>query len=162
MLTIYTSESKAKELSTLEIAPDIETRFNLRSVDLDNMFYDENSVKILKCIEGMTSRLENGYMIGKFGSVHLSNISTGGKGLLLAVNYKDEFMINIDELGYNCIYLLFELTKQLDIQVVSTRVLYHMLPEFRAKVNNVMAEGSKISKEMEKMVWDCSEIMSFT
>lgn len=84
------------------------------------------------------------------------------KGLLLAGNYKDEFMINIDKLGYDCSHLLFELAKQLDIQVVSTRVLYHMLPEFRAKVNNVIVEGSKISKEMEKMLWECFEVRSFT
>lgn len=45
MLTIYTSEGKAKEFSTLDIASDIEARFNLRTVDLDNMFYDENLLK---------------------------------------------------------------------------------------------------------------------
>lgn len=149
MLKIYTSKDIAQQQSELDIIPDIETRFNLIFTDPNNMFKDPISKRILTEIEGMTQRYDNGIIIGKFGAVSISNISEGGKGLLLATNFYDEFVVNIDPLGYNCIYLLFDISKELDIEVISTRILYHMKPEFKAIVNGIKLEGMDISFEME-------------
>lgn len=149
MLKIYTSKEIAKQQSKLDIVPDIEVRFNLVFVDANNMFKDAISERILTEIEGMTQRYDNGTIVGKFGAVPISNISEGGKGLLLATTFNNEFIINIDSLGYNCIYLLFDISEELNIEVISTRVLYHMKPEFKAIVNGVECEGMNISFEME-------------
>lgn len=149
MLKIYTSKEIAKQQSKLDIVPDILVRFNLVYVDTDNMFKDAISERILTEIEGMTQRYDNGVIVGKFGAVPISNISEGGKGLLLATTFNTEFIMNIDPLGYNCIYLLFDISKKLDIEIISTRVLYHMKPEFKAIVNGVECEGMNISFEME-------------
>lgn len=56
------------------------------------------------------------------------------------------------ELGYNCVFLLFEIAKTLDISVISTRVLYHMQPHFEATVNGKRVCHREISREMERAV----------
>ena len=150
MLKIYTSVEKAKELSKLSICPDIDARYNLRFNKSKLMFNDSISTRILEEIEGMTERYNNEMIQGKFGIVSLDNISTGGKGLLLAVNYSKEFMINIDSLGYNCIYLLFDIANQMDIEVISTRLLFYMKDEFKAVVNGKECVGNEITDEMMK------------
>ena len=99
----------------------------------------------------MTERKGNGDITAKFGDVQLRDISTGGKALLLATKFKDEFIITIDELGYNCIYLLFEICKKMDIEVISTRILYHMKDNFVAVVNGKRLCGDEITGEMEKL-----------
>lgn len=153
MLKIYTSTEKAKELSSIsDIVPDIEARFDLRVVDTNKIFLDNTSIMILQKIEGMTER-KGDYFIGKFGIVHLRDISTGGKTLLLAVNYRNESVVNIDECGYNCIHLLFEIAKTMDIEVISTRILYHMKPDFTAIVNGKEVSYTDITEEMEKELW---------
>lgn len=151
MLKIYTSESIAKQLSNKDIIPDIEVRFLLRLTEknIDTLYNDPISDLILQRIEGMTSRDKNGYITAKFGSVHLRDISTGSKALLLATKFHKEFIVPIDELGYNCIYLLFEISKQMDIEVISTRVLYHMKDDFIAYVNGKELHGDEISGAME-------------
>lgn len=70
-------------------------------------------------------------------------LSTGCKGLLLATKFNNEFIINIDELGYNCIKLLFEISKQMDIEVISTRILYHMEDEYVASINGNIKKGCR-------------------
>lgn len=142
MLKIYTSSEMAKEQSNKEIVYDIDTRFYLRYVD-DKMFKDTVSNEILRKIEGMTSRSEDDL-------TSLEYISTGAKGLLLAANYSDEMIINIDGLGYNCVFVLFDISKDMDIEVLSRRILYHMKPEYKALVNGKECSGRGISIEMEK------------
>lgn len=156
MLTIYTSVKKAKEFSNLDIVQDIDAKFGLKlnKITQDTLYKDAYSTMVLTEIEGMTARHANGYIDGKFGPVHLSNISTGGKGLLLAINYRDKSIVNIDELGYNCVYLLFELSKHMNISVISTAVLGHMKKEFEAIVNNKRCTGYNITLEMGNVIND--------
>lgn len=156
MLEIYTSKRIAKEHSNKDIVPDIDNRFLLRltNANQDILYNDEVSNRILKEIEGMTEKKGNGYIMAKFGNVNLRDISTGGKALLLATKFKDEFIITIDELGYNCIYLLFELCKNMNIEVISTRVLYHMKDDFTAKINGKIFRGDDISGEMERCLYE--------
>lgn len=132
MLKIYTSREIAKSLSKLEIVPDIEIRFRLRTDGHRDLFNDSTSKDIIRQIEG-TSEWYEGYL------------STGCKGLLLATKFNNEFIINIDELGYNCIKLLFEISKQMDIEVISTRILYHMEDEYVASINGNTKKGVDIS-----------------
>lgn len=152
MLKIYTSKEIAKQFSTKDIVPDIDNRFLLRLTEKnkDTLYNDKVSEIILKRIEGMTERKGNGYINAKFGDVQLRDISTGGKALLLATKFNNEFIINIDELGYNCIYLLFDLSKKMDIEVISTRVLYHMKNDFVAIVNGKTLYSDDITGEMER------------
>lgn len=152
MLSIYTSKDIAREYSKKDIVPDIDKRFLLRLTDAnkDTLYNDRISTEILEKIEGMTERKENGYITAKFGDVQLRDISTGGKALLLATKFKNEFIVTIDEMGYNCIYLLFEVCKELDIEVISTRVLYHMKDDFVAMVNGKQFCGDEITGEMER------------
>lgn len=152
MLKIYTSKEKAQQLSTKDIVPDIDSRFLLRLTEKnkDTLYNDKISEIILEKIEGMTARKENGYITAKFGDVQLRDISTGGKALLLATKFNNEFIVTIDEMGYNCIYLLFEICKNLDIEVISTRILYHMKDDFVAMVNGKTFYGDEITGEMER------------
>lgn len=152
MLSIYTSKDIAIEHSKKDIVPDIDKRFLLRLTDAnkDTLYNDIISTKILETIEGMTARKENGYITAKFGDVQLRDISTGGKALLLATKFNNEFIVTIDEMGYNCIYLLFEICKNLDIEVISTRILYHMKDDFVAMVNGKKFCGDEITGEMER------------
>lgn len=152
MLSIYTSKDIASKYSKKDIVPDTDKRFLLRLTDAnkDTLYNDIISTKILKSIEGMTARKENGYITAKFGDVQLRDISTGGKALLLATKFRNEFIVTIDELGYNCIYLLFEICKKLDIEVISTRILYHMKDDFVAMVNGKKLCGDEITGEMER------------
>lgn len=154
LLTIYTSKEIAQSYSNKDIVPDTEVRFALRLTEAnkDSLFNDAVSSEILQKIEGMTERKGNGYITAKFGDVQLRDISTGGKALLLATKFKDEFIITIDELGYNCIYLLFEICKKMDIEVISTRILYHMKDDFVAVVNGKRLCGDGITGEMEKLL----------
>lgn len=152
MLSIYTSKDIAIKHSKKDIVPDTDKRFLLRLTDVnkDTLYNDIISTKILKSIEGMKARKENGYITAKFGDVQLRDISTGGKALLLATKFRNEFIVTIDELGYNCIYLLFEICKKLDIEVISTRILYHMKDDFVAIVNGKKLCGDEITGEMER------------
>lgn len=153
MLSIYTSKDIAIKHSEKDIVPDVEVRFALRLTERckDTLYNDIISTKILEKIEGMTARKENGYITAKFGGgVQLRDISTGAKTLLLATKFRDEFIVTIDEMGYNCIYLLFEICKNLDIEVISTRILYHMKDDFVAMINGKKLCGDEITGEMER------------
>lgn len=152
MLKIYTSKEIAQQASTKNIVPDIDSRFLLRLTEKnkDTLFNDKVSDIILERIEGMKERKGNGYINAKFGDVQLRDISTGGKALLLATKFSKEFIVTIDELGYNCIYLLFDICREMDIEVISTRVLYHMKDDFIATVNGKLLYGDDITGEMER------------
>ncbi|MCM1223887.1 MAG: hypothetical protein NC548_56485 [Lachnospiraceae bacterium] len=153
MLKIYTSKEIAKQQSKdKSIVSDVEATFTAIFKDKNEMFRDTTSEFILKNIEGMTKRYDNDIIEAKFGPVSLSNISEGGKALLLVTKYNDSCIISTDILGYNSIYLLFELSKTVDIEVISTRVLYHMKPEYTALVNGEEYSGFDISFAMESFL----------
>lgn len=153
MLKIYTSRKIAERMSKLEIVPDIETRFRLRVTlkNQDTLFDDDVSKSVLQRVEGMTKWVGNGYLNAKFGAVNIHDISTGSKGLLIANKYSNEFIINIDELGYNCINILFEMSKNKDIEVISTRILYHMKSNYAAIINGNYKIGDEITDYMEEI-----------
>ncbi len=113
MLHIFTKKDNTTIIN-------IESLFLLRYADIKNrVMSDDNILRILKEIEGMTSI--NGDMLeAKFGSVSLQNISMGAKACILAILYSNEYIISSDEMGYNCIFALAAISKNIDIKIYSS------------------------------------------
>lgn len=137
MLHIYTSIEQA-ESKGYKVIEDIDAMFDLRLDSLGAEAYtDETSEFILKSIEGMTDRMGN-VIVGRFGPVGIQNISTGGKGCLLATNYTD-FIIAADLLGSNCIKLLLSLDK--DITVVYRQLMHEIKEDDTVTVDDELLKG---------------------
>lgn len=139
MLYIYTDK---KYIKGRQCVDDIENYYSLRKNDIIERYeHDSTSLKVLERIEGMTEHKKS-MIMGKFGAVALDNISTGGKGCLIATLYHDSIALSTDEMGYNCIYLLFELSKEMDIIIYSS-IPYNYVPDgVRVNVNNVEVMNS--------------------
>jgi hypothetical protein len=144
MLKIFTSIELAEEYGYI-VERDIDAIFSIRSEDIANMYIDETSIRILKEIEGMTARNKD-RIIGKFGDVSLYDISTGGKGCLLAVNCKD-FIIDACQLGDNCLSLLIGIADTMDIVIVHSDPIYSFGNK-TVMINNIEYKGFKASKAM--------------
>ena len=145
MLKIYTNIEYAKK-DGYTVESDIDAMFSLRSDNIANQYIDSRSVKILQNIEGMTSRNKD-RIIGKFGDVSLWDISTGGKGCLLAINYTD-FIIVADQLGENCLKLLLDLGNICDITIVYNEPLY-IFDGYTVMIDDMIVSGYEASKAME-------------
>lgn len=148
MLYIYTSLEEAKKTGK-NIVKDIEAQYILRYKSIvEKCKNNEGAFKILEIVEGMKEYL--GDMIdAKFGKVSMKYISTGGKGCLLAYLYNSEFIVSTDELGYNCIYLLCELSKTTDIYLL-TSCEYTSLPsDVTACINGQIYEEDDIVEALE-------------
>lgn len=155
MLNIYTSVKKAKAAG-YEVKNEIDIMFNIRAEDdMKHQYEDAVSTRILERIEGMKSRKGN-RIDGKFGEVSLYDISTGGKGCLLAVNYKD-FIIDAAQLGKNCLKLLLELTQSDNENSISINIVYqeplYIFEGFRVLINGKKYEGYEASKAMEDAIY---------
>ena len=146
MLKIFTSINEA-ENNNYKVETDIDAMFGLKSLNIENMYLDKYSVRILNDIEGMTSRNKD-RIDGKFGNVSLYDISTGGKGCLLAVNNSD-FIISADQLGDNCIRVLVDIANDLDIAIVYTGITTVFNKEDEVIVDNTVEIGSDIIHAME-------------
>lgn len=151
MLNIFTSIEVAEEAG-YEVKNEIDIMFNLRAEDdMKHQYEDATSREILEKIEGMKSRKGN-RIDGKFGEVSLYDISTGGKGCLLAVNYTD-FIIEASQLGKNCLLLLLEMTqKDLDINIVYQEPLY-IFDNYKVRIDGVEFMGYEASKAMEDAIY---------
>jgi hypothetical protein len=121
MLKIYTS-SQIAEKSGYKVLSNIDEFFKIKSKDMRNMYKNSISVRVLKEVEGMTSRIGD-IIDGKFGTVRLQDISTGGKGCLLAVNFQD-FIIDTCQLGDNCLLLLMDLADKMDITIMHSEPIF--------------------------------------
>ena len=98
----------------------IEDYFTLRYSDIRMRFAnDKNVIRVLKEIDGMKSYSDD-VLVAKFGSVPLYQISMGSKACILAILYNQEFIVSTDEIGYNCIALLADLSKNMDIHLYSS------------------------------------------
>lgn len=150
MLNIFTSTEKAEEAG-YQVKNEIDIMFNIRAEDdMKNQYIDDTSKLILQRIEGMKSRFGN-RINGKFGEVSLYDISTGGKGCLLAVNFKD-FIIDAAQLGKNCLRLLIELAKDRDITIVYQEPLY-IFDNCNVIINKSQYFGYDASKAMEDAIF---------
>lgn len=150
MLTIYTSKDSIPRDSKKSIAYNIEARFKLKLADAEKQYTDADSVLILKDIEGMTRR--DGEVIhAKFGAVSIQNISTGAKGCLLASTYNKEMIVSTDELGYNCIFILFEIAKHKDIEVISSRPYGYVPNNSEALIDGTLLSNEDICDYMENI-----------
>lgn len=113
MLYVYTKKEETTIIN-------IESLFLLRYTDIKNRFMSNtNILYILKEIEGMTS-FDGDVLNAKFGSVSLQNISMGAKACILAILYSDKYIVSSDEMGYNCIYALANVSKSTDIRIYSS------------------------------------------
>lgn len=142
MLNIFTSKRLAEEHNFI-VEDDIDTMFRFRSENIKEKYTDPKSMEILTKIEGMTRRNKD-RIDGKFGDVSLYDISTGGKGCLLAVNYND-FIINACQLGENCLRLLLDLSEDMDINIVLMDPVY-IFDGRVASVDGEVLKGYKISE----------------
>ena len=121
---------------------DIEAQYTLKRMDIIEKYEAiPNALRVLEIIEGMT--YHDGDMIkAKFGSVALDNISTGGKGCLLITLYGNEIALSTDEIGYNGIDVICDLSKGIDIVIYSSTP-YTYLPEgLTAFVNDELCVGA--------------------
>lgn len=119
MLYIYTSQEVALKAAKT-IVVDTEAFFLLRYTEIVEKYQNNAYVlNILKQIEGVTY-FKGEYLEAKFGATALRNISTGGKGCILAVLYNNEFIVSTDEMGYNCINLLCRISEEIDIFLISS------------------------------------------
>lgn len=155
MLNIFTSIQKANEAG-YEVKQEIDIMFHLRAEnDMKNQYTDTISSLILQRIEGMKSRIGN-RIDGKFGEVSLYDISTGGKGCLLAVNYND-FIIDAAQLGENCLKLLVEITQNdIDLNIVYQEPLY-IFDNYMVCINGKKLMGYEASNEMEDALYEVEE-----
>lgn len=156
MLNIFTSTELAEEAG-YEVKNELDIMFNIRAEDdMKHQYEDAVSEIILQKIEGMKTRVGN-RIDGKFGEVSLYDISTGGKGCILAVNYKD-FIIDASQLGKNCLRLLLELAQDngekegIDINIVYQEPLY-IFDGYKVFINNVEYSGYEASKAMEDSIY---------
>lgn len=145
MLKIYTSSELAQKMS-YTVEWNIDAMFNNRTENMKKQYSDNISIKILEQIEGMTNRDED-RIDGKFGNVSLYDISTGGKGCLLAVNYKD-FIIDAIQLGENCLKLLLNLAENQDIVIMYNEPLY-IFEGYTVSVDGEELNGYEASKAIE-------------
>lgn len=147
MLTIKTS----KENMEKSFINDVEAWFNADSPKLSEMYLDSESVKILQNIEGMKVR-HSDWIEAKFGSVPLTQISTGAKVALLCNTMGDNYSINTDEAGQNIIQEIMRLSKDRNIEIQCGRVLYNFPDDYKAVVEDEMLTGKDITYAMEYLL----------
>lgn len=143
MLHIYTNEN----LISKPYMYDIEAEFSLLVPQLSTLFLDTDSVKILRVLEGMEER-DGEIITSKFGKVLLTDISTGCEGVLLCNLEQSKSVINTDELGYNAIELLFDLSITREIYIVAHRVFRYIPEAFTATVDDEICTGQEIRYTM--------------
>lgn len=147
MLKIYTSPEKSNKKYLF----DVEAEFNIEEPLIESLYTDETSVYILKKMEGMTSR--NGkYIDGKFGTVSIMDISTGCKALLLSCSKNEEYVINVDEVGNDVIKILAELATDIDIEIVTHRVLKYFKEDYSCIVEDEVCTGEDISYALAELL----------
>ncbi|MDD6223606.1 MAG: hypothetical protein PUB18_01220 [bacterium] len=139
MLFIYTDKRLITQRK--QCVDDIETQYTLKRNDIISK-YEKNEIALnaLELIEGMTYH-DKDMIKAKFGSVALDDISTGGKGCLLMALYHDIIALSTDEIGYNGIFLLCEMSKDIDVFIYSSAPYTYMLENIKAYVNNELCEG---------------------
>jgi hypothetical protein len=147
MLHIYTDE----KLVDRTFINNVDSRFDLECFDAEVKFTDEESVKILQEMEGMTER-HGGWIEAKFGIIPLTSISTGCKGLLLCLILGDEYIINIDELGYNAIKILYRVADNKEVYVVSHRALECIPENYKTTVNDEPNVGIDTTYALEYLL----------
>lgn len=140
MLYIYTDKSRVVVRN--QCIDDIEAQYTLKRIDIIEKYERvSTALKVLETIEGMT--YHDGDMIkAKFGSVALDNISTGGKGCLLIALYSNEIALSTDEVGYNGIDVLCDLSKDIDIVIYSSTSYTYLPEELTAYVNDELCIGA--------------------
>ena len=106
----------------------IESQFLLRYNDVKRRFpEDPHVLEALEKIEGMKDRRED-VILGKYGAVALRDVSMGMKALILAVLYGGELTVSTDEMGYNCIFELCRISRDVDVHIYSSAP-YNYFPE---------------------------------
>lgn len=150
MLYIYTSKEIAAKTGKTVVS-DVEAFYLLRYNDIVATYEScDAALTVLTQIEGVTEH-KGAYIEAKFGAIPLRSISTGGKGSILAVLYNTEFVVSTDEMGYNCIYLLWELSKSMDI-FIYTSCEYTYLP-----ANCVAYVNDQFCKDEETVMFAMEE-----
>ena len=129
MLYIYTSKDNKNTVFDADLVfylnlPDIVKRYES----------NERVLRVLREIDGMTETMGD-YIIAKYGSVSLGDLSTGCKACMLAVLYNDRYVVSADEMGYNCIKVLAEISKEMDIKLYTSYAYSDFPDEVVVNVN---------------------------
>lgn len=143
MLHIKTSKDNLSK----KLINDIEAWFNADVPAIESMYLDNESVKILQNIEGMTER-KGTWIEAKFGAVPLMSISTGAKIVLLCNTLYEKHSFNIDEAGYNAIREILRISQNKDVEVYSGRVLEYFPENYEAIVEDELCVGKDITYSM--------------
>lgn len=98
MINFYTSPSNIP--SSIKLIEDIEAEFFIQ-YQMGEKFDSDRCNQALISIEGMKSRVGR-VIINKFGETSLKDISTGCKGMLLALEHPELCISNL-EMGQNVI-----------------------------------------------------------
>lgn len=130
---------------------DVDAEFEIDAPNIENKYTDAESIAILKEMEGMTSR-NGSYVDCKFGTVKLTDISSGCKNLLLCISRGSKCIINIDEMGYNAIKILFRIAKSRELDVVSHRVIKYIDNDYEATVNGETNIGEDITYALAELL----------
>ena len=155
MLRIYTDN----KFSNKDYLINIEAEFNIDRFKMDTLYTDEVSQYVLKEIEGVTSR-KGCYLDAKFGTIIMTDISTGCKALLLCIRRHDDCIVCMDEVGTNAIKLLEYISEHIeaDIEVVTHRVLKYFRDDFECYVNDELCRGEDISDALEYLLEEEEDI----
>lgn len=146
MLKLFTDE----HLVTMKYIHDVEAVFNLNEPLLNELYFDEDSVHALKKIEGMTDR--NGkYVTTKYGTILLSEISTGCKAVLLAINNAN-YLVDSDEMGYNALTVLEEIARTKDVSILVHRVLGILPQDAIYEINGDLCDGADVPLALEYLL----------
>lgn len=147
MLRIFTDNT----MSPKKYLVNIEAAFDINGPTIENMYKDSLSIEILEKMEGMTSR--NGkYINAKFGTVTITDISTGCKALLLCATQNKDCIICTDEMGNNAIKILAEISKEKDIDIMTHQVLKYFPSDCNCYVNNELCSGEDIPYALAELL----------
>lgn len=118
------------------VITNIDDLFLLRYDDIKKKaLQNKDIIYILQKIEGMKS-YQNDIIQAKFGAVSLKDISMGVKSCILAILYSNEYTISTDEMGYNCIFALAEVSKSTNIRVYSSVSYTDFLDNIEVIIDN--------------------------
>ena len=146
MLKLFTDE----HLVAAKYIRDVEAVFNLNEPLLDRLYFDSNSMYALKEIDGVTDR--NGkYVTTKYGTILLSDISTGCKAVLLAINNAN-YLIDSDEMGCNALIVLAKIARTKDVYIMTHRVLDVLPQDAIYEINGDLCDGADVPLALEYLL----------
>lgn len=141
MIYIYTNKDAIPE--NFRFIVDAEAEFDLKSPGIKKAFpTSEYAKQFLMNAAKATSVTDDGVVHTEHNNVPLDSLSTGFKAGVLAVMFSNELVVSTDEAGYNVIFSLFKIAKQIDVRIYSC-CSYTAIPDdtTEAYINDELITG---------------------